>query len=92
MGIACFSSIRKTSASAASAITRTRYIIGGWAQQMWGASFPYETFIINLSGCFIPGMFATLAFRFTWSEPRRSFLALGSGIIPKIGLSALIRP
>ena len=54
-----------------------RYIIGGWAQQKWGASFPYGTFLINVTGCFILGLFATLALRFTWSDYWRLLIAIG---------------
>ncbi|HXG24359.1 MAG TPA: fluoride efflux transporter CrcB [Chthonomonadales bacterium] len=54
-----------------------RYIIGGWVQQKWGSSFPYGTFVINITGSFILGLFATLALRFTWSEYLRLWVAIG---------------
>jgi len=54
-----------------------RYLIGGWVQQKWGASFPYGTFFINVSGSFILAFFATLALRFGWAESWRLFFAVG---------------
>lgn len=55
----------------------TRYIVGGWVQQRWGAGFPYGTFVINVTGCFILGLFATLAMRFAWNEHWRLLIAIG---------------
>lgn len=37
-----------------------RYWLGVWAAQRWGAAFPWGTFIINLSGSFLLGLFMTL--------------------------------
>jgi CrcB protein len=54
-----------------------RYIVGGWVAQKWGTSFPYGTFIINVTGCFILGMFATLTQGFLWSEYWRLLVAIG---------------
>lgn len=54
-----------------------RYIVGGWVQQRWGAGFPYGTFVINVTGCFILGLFATLALCFAWSEYWRLLIAIG---------------
>lgn len=54
-----------------------RYLVGGWVQQRWGAEFPYGTFIVNITGCFILGVFATLALRSGWSEPWRLLVAVG---------------
>lgn len=54
-----------------------RYLVGGWAQQWWGPSFPYGTFIINVSGSFILGLFATLSIRYAWSEQWRLLIAIG---------------
>ena len=54
-----------------------RFIIGTWAAQKWGASFPYGTFIINVTGCFILGLFATLTMRFPWHDNWRLLIAIG---------------
>ncbi|WP_179049794.1 fluoride efflux transporter CrcB [Nostoc sp. TCL26-01] len=39
----------------------SRYYITFWFVQRFGASFPYGTFFINLSGCLAMGFFTTLA-------------------------------
>ncbi len=54
-----------------------RYILGGWVQQKCGTAFPFGTFVINVSGSFILGMFATLALRYTWSDSWRLLIAIG---------------
>lgn len=33
--------------------TGTRYLIGQWAGERLGSSFPYGTLIVNLTGCFL---------------------------------------
>jgi CrcB protein len=33
--------------------TGTRYLIGLWAGERLGTSFPWGTFIVNLTGCFL---------------------------------------
>ncbi len=54
-----------------------RYIVGGWVQQKWGPSFPYGTFIINVTGSFILGVFSTLFMRLAWNEQWRLLIAIG---------------
>lgn len=54
-----------------------RYLVGGWVQQRWGASFPYGTLVINVSGSFVLGLFATLALRFGWNDEWRLLIAIG---------------
>ena len=54
-----------------------RYLLGGWVQERYGTSFPYGTLIINVSGSFILGLFATLAIRYAWSDHWRLLIAIG---------------
>lgn len=54
-----------------------RYLLGGWVQQRWGPSFPAGTFVVNISGSFLLGLFVTLALRLTWSEEWRLLIAIG---------------
>ncbi len=54
-----------------------RYLLGGWVQQRWGASYPYGTLVINVTGSFVLGLFATLALRFAWSDNWRLLIAIG---------------
>jgi fluoride exporter len=39
----------------------SRYYLTEWCTRQWGAAWPYGTFTINLSGCFLMGLVATLA-------------------------------
>jgi len=39
----------------------SRYYLGAWFAQLWGTGFPYSTLLINVSGCFVMGFFATLS-------------------------------
>jgi len=54
-----------------------RYWLSGWAQQKWGPSFPYGTFIINASGSFLLGLVATVSIRFAGGETWRLLLSIG---------------
>jgi CrcB protein len=38
-----------------------RYLVGIWAAERWGSSFPWGTLTVNLLGCFLIGLLATLA-------------------------------
>ncbi|MEN6567867.1 MAG: fluoride efflux transporter CrcB [Veillonellales bacterium] len=38
-----------------------RYLVSIWAAGKFGAEFPYGTLIVNIVGCFIIGVFMTLA-------------------------------
>lgn len=54
-----------------------RYLAGEWARQKWGGDFPYGTFIINVSGSFILGLFATLSLALSWNDKWRLLIAVG---------------
>jgi fluoride exporter len=58
--------------------TLARYFLGGWAAQWWGPSFPWATWLINGSGCFLFGLIWTLADeRFLVSPQWRIILLTG---------------
>ncbi|KAB2836868.1 fluoride efflux transporter CrcB [bacterium] len=58
--------------------TLSRYFLGGIVQRWAGLGFPYGTFFVNLSGCFVIGFAATLAGdRLHSSAPLRSFFFVG---------------
>jgi len=46
---------------AGAAGTISRYLLGGWIHQFFGAEFPYGTLIVNISGCLAVGFLGTLA-------------------------------
>ena len=49
--------------------TLTRYWMGGAVQRLAGGSFPVGTFAINVSGCFVFGLFWAVAIPF-WASWR----------------------
>lgn len=56
----------------------TRYWLGGWAASRFGTQFPWGTFIINITGSFILGLFTTLVTeRFMASPNLRLLVAIG---------------
>ena len=54
-----------------------RFLLSQWAVKKWGADFPYGTFLINVTGSFILGLFATLALRFAWNDNWRLLIGIG---------------
>ncbi|MBE9205731.1 fluoride efflux transporter CrcB [Nostoc sp. LEGE 06077] len=38
----------------------SRYYLGLWFTQLFGQEFPFSTLIINVSGCFVMGLFTIL--------------------------------
>ena len=55
-----------------------RYVVSGWAAEKWGASFPYGTLLINVSGSFILGVFLAAVTGRLAIDPRwRLFFAVG---------------
>lgn len=54
-----------------------RYVVATYIGSRYGVRFPYGTFVINMSGCFLIGLIVTLLARTTASEYWRSFIAIG---------------
>lgn len=55
-----------------------RYALSLWAAERWGATFPYGTLIINLTGSLILGVFLTFATERALVDPRyRLLIAVG---------------
>lgn len=55
-----------------------RYWVGDWFAQRLGASFPYGTLVVNLTGTLILGIFVTLATERFVLDPRwRILIAVG---------------
>src|SRR5579871_1274057 len=55
-----------------------RFIVANWAADRWGADFPYGTFIINVTGAFVIGVFlAFVATRVGINPLWRLFFATG---------------
>lgn len=55
-----------------------RYAVGGWAAQRFGASFPFGTLLVNLSGSFLLGAFLSLTTERVLIDPRlRTLIAVG---------------
>lgn len=64
--------------TAGAAGTIARYLLGGWAHQLFGAAFPYGTLVVNISGCLIAGFLGTLSEeRFLISPQIRTSLLIG---------------
>jgi CrcB protein len=55
-----------------------RYWLAGWAAQKWGASFPFGTLLINVSGSFVLGLFLSATTGRLIVDPRwRLLFAVG---------------
>ncbi|OQA58315.1 MAG: putative fluoride ion transporter CrcB [Candidatus Omnitrophica bacterium ADurb.Bin277] len=58
--------------------TLARYWFGGAVYQTLGASFPYGTLVVNLTGCWLIGLLAVLAEeKFLLGPSARVFLMIG---------------
>jgi CrcB protein len=55
----------------------SRYLIGRWALNALGLSFPYGTLIVNIVGCFALGAIAQAASTGAISPELRSAIAVG---------------
>lgn len=55
-----------------------RYVVGGWAADRWGTSFPWHTFGINMVGAFLLGLLMALSAERGLVPPAaRLFLGVG---------------
>jgi len=54
-----------------------RYIVATYIGSRYGVRFPYGTFVINMSGCFLIGFIVTLLARTTASQYWRYFIPIG---------------
>ena len=55
-----------------------RYLLAGWVYKVVGTDFPYGTLAVNVIGCFVIGLFLTMAEdRFLISPDFRIFFAVG---------------
>jgi CrcB protein len=57
-----------------------RYTVGLWVEARVGPGFPWGTFAVNVSGCFLIGVLATLADEHAWITPAAR-LALVTGVL-----------
>src|SRR5882672_6504867 len=57
-----------------------RYAVGLWIEARVGPGFPWGTFAVNTSGCFLIGVLATLADEHAWITPTAR-LALVTGVL-----------
>ena len=58
--------------------TVARYLLGGAVYRVLGTSFPYGTLVVNVSGCFILGILASLANKkFMLNPDARLLLMIG---------------
>ncbi len=55
-----------------------RYLVSGWALQVWGAGFPYGTLIINVVGSLLAGaIYIILSEKAALDGAIRAFLLIG---------------
>lgn len=59
----------------------SRYYLTLWFTQVFGSTFPYGTFIINLTGCFGMGLFVTLALERLINLPPEFRLLVTTGFL-----------
>jgi CrcB protein len=57
-----------------------RYALGGWIAERWGASFPWHTLVINVSGAFLLGLLMALTAD-QGPAPSSMRLFLGVGVL-----------
>lgn len=59
----------------------TRYYLTLWFAQRFGTAFPYGTFFINLTGCFIMGFFITFSLERVGTIPPEVRLMVTTGFL-----------
>jgi len=57
--------------------TIARYVVSTYIASRYGVRFPYGTFVINMSGCFLIGLIVTLLARTTASQYWRYLIPIG---------------
>jgi len=57
--------------------TGARYLIAVWAAQRFGATFPYGTLIVNLTGCFAIAAVMHAALTLAWPPTLRAAVTIG---------------
>lgn len=58
--------------------TLARYLLAGAVYRIWGASFPYGTLVVNLTGCWLIGFLVVLSEeKFLLGPTSRIFLMIG---------------
>jgi fluoride exporter len=60
--------------------TGTRYLVGIWASERLGTSFPYGTLIVNVTGCFLIAVVMQTALNIATFPPNLRF-ALTTGFM-----------
>jgi fluoride exporter len=60
--------------------TGTRYLVGVWAIERFGAQFPYGTLIVNVAGCFLMAFVMQLSLSIASFSPNLRF-ALTTGFM-----------
>lgn len=53
-----------------------RYLVGKWSSSMWHGLFPLGTFIVNMIGCFLIGLFFGLLQNTKLLPPSHNFLLI----------------
>jgi CrcB protein len=62
---------------AGAAGTGARYLVGLWAVQRLGTTFPHGTLIVNLAGCFAIAALVPVASALAWSPTVQAALTIG---------------
>lgn len=58
-----------------------RFALGGWITERWGASFPWHTLVINVTGAFLLGLLVALSAGRSIGSDSAARLFLGVGIL-----------